>query len=280
MTTVQQNPIQLSKTRKRPFEDLSGKTFGRWTVGTSKKIVVGDRRRTGWLCRCACGTKRWIDAKTLKKGASQSCGCGKVTHGLTTIAGKHPLYIAWVGMWTRCTNDKEPQWKDYGGRGITVCDRWKDVQAFIDDMMPTWKPGLSIDRKENNGNYCPENCRWASRAEQNRNRRNTVRVKTPEGDLCVCDAIRKYGVVTYTAALYRIKHGWDPWKAMTTPRDSKPAGEGGVDTPDGLMSPKAAAERFGLVSASAVHYRIKQGWDPWIAIITPYKQPNPLKEIQ
>lgn len=221
MTTVQQNLIHLSKTRKRRFEDLSGQVFGRWTVGLPEKVVQGNRRRTGWMCQCACGTKRWIDTKTLKKGMSQSCGCAKVTHGLTTIAGKHPVYIAWVGIWTRCTNPAIDQWKDYGGRGIQVCERWKDVQAFITDMMPTWKPGLSIDRKDNSGNYCPENCRWVTRAEQNRNRRNTLRVQTSEGEMCVCDAAHKYGVVTYTAALYRIKHGWDPWLAIITPPNQK-----------------------------------------------------------
>ena len=111
-------------------------------------------------------------------------------HGLTD----HPIHRAWSAMHQRCTNRNRPQFKDYGGRGIRVCRAWESFQNFFDDMGPTWAPGLSLDRIENDGDYGPQNCRWTTQAEQTRNRRNNVFVATPHGHrLLLADAVFCYG---------------------------------------------------------------------------------------
>jgi len=157
---------------------LAGKTFGRLLV---IKQVESCPQGTRWLCECQCGKQSTVVGKYLTSGNTKSCGClsldvtrqVKTTHGHTAGHGVTTTYNAWILMLGRCYNPNGPQFHDYGGRGITVCERWRySYTNFLRDMgeRPT---GLLLDRIDNNQGYSPDNCRWTDRTTQNRNRRNT-----------------------------------------------------------------------------------------------------------
>ena len=157
-------------------ENLTGQQFGRWTViGTAAEKGPGWK----WLCRCECGTTALRSAYSLIRGHSRSCGCYRNevtgnrtrTHGMTETAE----YAIWQGIKRRCLNPNEEAYPNYGGRGIIICDRWRDsFGAFLEDMGPRPGPEYSVDRfPDNDGNYEPGNCRWATGSQQMRNTRLT-----------------------------------------------------------------------------------------------------------
>lgn len=120
------------------------------------------------IYKCFCGSEFKANTIDLKRGKIGSCGCNKnTTHNLT----HHRLYGTWNLMINRCKNSKLINFKDYGGKGVTVCKRWENIINFIEDMYPTFKEGLTLDRENPNGNYEPNNCRWTTKTVQSRNTR-------------------------------------------------------------------------------------------------------------
>jgi hypothetical protein len=160
------------------FKDLTGRRFNRWTVLSCAGRSRGKSGNLIWLCRCDCGTIREVAGNNLPNGASKSCGChneearrSRITHGLTRRGKPKPLeYSSWSSMIQRCTKPTNTKWHNYGGRGIRVCDRWRNsFEAFLEGMGPRPSPSHSIDRIDNDSNYEPGNCRWATPKEQRAN---------------------------------------------------------------------------------------------------------------
>ena len=162
--------FQIGRYRGMRRLQLAGIVFGRLTALT----VEYRRDGTYWRCICACGSIVDVYTGSLTRGATRSCGCWrseKATHDSTTHGNtSHPLFDIWRAMKYRCQNKKSKQWKDYGGRGVQVCPRWMVFGNFIADMGPRGN-GMTLDRKDNDGNYEPSNCKWSTRKEQTANRR-------------------------------------------------------------------------------------------------------------
>jgi hypothetical protein len=178
-----------------------------------------------WLCRCDCGTEKLVFIGNLTTGRSKSCGCLRQeistanttwrTHGKT----KHPLHGMWKGIRGRCNDQNLPSYKNYGGRGIRVCDRWADFEKFLEDMEPTWSPGLTLERKDNNGHYEPNNCCWIPKQDQSANRRCVKPIDTPWGRMNIRQAAIRAGLKHQTL-WGRIKSGWpkDRWFEQMKPK--------------------------------------------------------------
>lgn len=208
----------------RKMEDLTGQRFGRL-------VVIGGYERldgiTYWDFQCDCGVVKRLVARSVKNGRVSSCGCYRkdataermTKHGHAGGRGdlrkKSIAYSTWNNILQRCLNPNIGYFDNYGGRGIKVCDRWLEFENFLADM---GEPpiGLSIDRINNDRGYCKENCRWATRSEQNMNRRNTLYVEFRNERITLMDLSKNSGI-PYNSLLYRYKNGWDMELAVSTP---------------------------------------------------------------
>lgn len=203
--------------------ELAGLRFGALSVigiGKSSKV-----QQPVWKCVCDCGKELLVIGQNLRSGASKSCGCmlsekrkeNSTVHGYT----KHQCYQVWYAMMRRCHDPKEPAYfKGYGERGIVVCDRWHNFENFLADMGERPSSDLSIDRIDTNGNYEPSNCRWATREEQNRNRRDNVYIELDGVRMIIKD----WATALKTSANVirgRIKSGWSIRDSLTTPVGSR-----------------------------------------------------------
>lgn len=202
-----------------PLLNIIGKKFHRLTV-LSRIKRYGDSR---WLCKCDCGNTTTALGYNLKNGAVKSCGClqreeasihmtkKKTIHGMARTR----QYRIWNGIKNRCLNPNSEGYKNYGAKGITVCDRWLKFINFWEDMKEGYESGLSIDRKDNAKGYYKENCRWATMRMQANNRTSNRPITFNGITLNLHQWSRKIGVSSNTID-ERLKRGWTLKKALTT----------------------------------------------------------------
>jgi len=195
----------------------TGDVYGRFSVLGIYREADPLVKQLFARVQCSCGSPpRYVRSDDLRNGKSQSCGClhkERVTkHG----AWGNPLYTVWKSMVDRCTNPANKKYPRYGGRGIAVCNRWHDIGNFIADMSQGYKKGLTIDRRDNDGNYEPDNCRWATAKQQTRNYSRNVVLEHDGRSLCAVDWAIEAGLPA--KVLYdRISAGWTASRALTTP---------------------------------------------------------------
>lgn len=208
------------------IRDMTGRVFGYLTILRREGSVrAGQTWIATWAARCVCGATVVVRGSYLRatnRGPKKSCGCrrGEMltdawgTHGMTG----HPAWNSWSGMRQRCGNPQGKDWTNYGGRGITVCERWQEsFENFWADMGPTYVKGRSIDRRDNALGYTPENCRWATPPVQGNNTRVNRIIDTPRGAMTVKQAAAAFGLTYVTLHARIFRYGYSVEKALTRP---------------------------------------------------------------
>ncbi|MDD3229598.1 MAG: hypothetical protein PHE09_10320 [Oscillospiraceae bacterium] len=204
--------------------DITGNRYGS-LVALSR--VENRGKDTAWLCLCDCGNKTVVKTPNLKNGHTKSCGCLKektsyrnnIKHGLSQNNGHiAKLYKLWSGIKDRCLNINNPHYKEYGGRGILICEDWvSDYEAFHKWAVSNgYKECLSIDRVNNNKGYSPDNCRFVTMTEQNRNKRNNITVEY-RGRKMVLSELSEICGVNYKTLYKRVMSGWSVKDAAERP---------------------------------------------------------------
>lgn len=188
--------------------DIIGRKFGLLTV---IKRAKGEK----YLCLCDCGKEKIVSGCHLKGGRVKSCGCARFKHGMV----EDRLYQIWHGMKDRCLRENGQHYHKYGGRGITICPEWAEsFEAFRDWAMANgYQDNLSLDRKDNDGPYSPDNCRWATRKEQQSNRSNTVFL-THGGETRTLAEWSQITGINYYTLRYRVEQGFTGEKLFAIPK--------------------------------------------------------------
>lgn len=188
------------------FKDIpTGQIFGRLTVlGFAGRNSFGHVQ---WWCECECGQLRQVTGTRLRNGHTQSCGCLTLERTIQ-VRRRHgcsrtPIYQIWQGIKERCYNTKKASYADYGGRGIKMCDRWQLFDNFLADMGLPPSPDHSIDRIDNDGDYTPDNCRWATLFQQSINKRTTIFVEFRGERMALLEWCKRYDF-PYQAAHHKI----------------------------------------------------------------------------
>lgn len=206
---------------------MIGQRFGRLEV-----LTLAPRATSGnimYECRCDCGSHTITSASNLRIGKTRSCGClrSESAARATIAATKHGMkntntYRAWNAMLNRCKNPSVESYPNYGGRGISVCPQWHKFEVFFADM-GACPPGLTLDRyPDQEGNYQPGNCRWATRSQQERNKRSTTYLEHEGVRQSVRDWEEQFGIPK-DVFYYRVRNGWTPARIFGTPYQSHKA---------------------------------------------------------
>lgn len=214
------------KSKGRERKDISGQRFGMLTVLelSDVRTFPSGQKESRWACRCDCGGSAIVSGRVLKRGTANSCGCFRKQKTYRHGMAESPLYRRWANIIQRCTNPNNPGWENYGGRGIAVCDRWRDSFAWFEqDMADGYADGLTIDRIDPDGDYEPGNCRWATVQEQARNKseKRGRRAFVAERSDGTRRTLKKWAALTgipYITLWRRIcVSGWDVDRALTQP---------------------------------------------------------------
>lgn len=201
--------------------NLAGMRFGRLFV--LSKAESDRRGNAAWFCRCDCGVEKRVLAQSLRSGSTVSCGCYNLElvsgRGRSLSAGGMRSYLTWDAMIQRCTNPRNKKWHRYGGRGIIIHETWRSFDKFLADMGER-PEGMTLDRINNDGNYEPTNCRWATPITQGNNRGNNRVVKVGNSEMTVSEASRLLGG-NRSSVRYRLANGWSEHDAVSTPLNSR-----------------------------------------------------------
>lgn len=199
-------------------KDISGQRFGKLLAIEidATHVKKNKCRANKWICVCDCGNKTSVLITNLTGGKSKSCGCqknlmGKLIHGLSKTGSFH----SWVEMLRRCENPDAINYHLYGGRGITVCERWHKIENFFEDMGER-PEGKTLDRIDTDAGYCKENCRWATKREQLLNKRNNRRILFDGRNLTVAEWADVTGINRNTI-VGRLNSGWSPDRILSPP---------------------------------------------------------------
>jgi hypothetical protein len=202
--------------------DLTGQQFGRLRV--VEFLRINQHRKAVWRCLCSCGNTTEVTRGCLRDGYTKSCGCVQqelllqrnTKHGFGKRGGRHPLYPLWLDMRNRCNNPKDRCYKNYGGRGIKVCERWDKFENFLADMGDR-PPGMKLERINNNGNYEPTNCKWATQKVQMNNTRRNVWIYH-EGETKTLSQWAQILSINYGTIWSRLyQYDWSIERAFNTP---------------------------------------------------------------
>lgn len=213
--------VNVAVRENRRKINIVGQRFGLLSVVKEADRVIKDGKMITrqWECLCDCGVTVVVRQMALITGNTNSCGCAKrqrfrllvTKHGQS----KHPSYGTWKRMIQRCHNPNNPNYKDYGARGIVVCDRWRhSFPAFLSDTGHLYQPGLTIERINNDGNYEPDNVRWATRTEQANNQRSNHLISMDEHVQTISQWAHEYGV-SPRLVYKRLRRGWSLKKSLT-----------------------------------------------------------------
>ena len=196
---------------------ILGQTFGSW------RVIGRAVKPNFFLCKCLCGVVRAVRGTSLRASESKSCGCSRVNNGRKPIHGeckkekRSKEWIAWKSMKGRCNNPNNEDYSNYGGRGITVCDKWNhSFESFLEDVGRAPSLAHTIDRKDNDGNYEPGNVRWATRSEQTKNSRRARLIVFRGRTMNLCDWAKETGINRKTIQMRLDRSDWPIEKALTT----------------------------------------------------------------
>ena len=216
-------------------KDLRGKRFGKLVA-----VIPIGKNNSGhyvWKCDCDCGNITTVSSTDLLQGLTQSCGC--IQHDMLINRNKnilskhhltnHPLYSRWSGMRKRCFNQNSSDYSNYGARGISVCDEWNNTdngfQNFYEWAINNgWSHNLTLDRIDCNGNYSPQNCRWVTNLQQQRNKRNTIKINYMGKEMSLRDICDENNI-SYNIVYQRLRNGMDIGNALNKPSRNKMIGD-------------------------------------------------------